>query len=105
MPLRQIDTSETIEHEQLVDELAREWTTPTTDASAPTIVEQRNLPGKAIHLYVVWDAWRSLLQTDRGEILMDAAERVKSDEDVGLITQAWGLTPSEADALNIKWRS
>jgi hypothetical protein len=41
---------------------------------------------------------------NRGEVIMDAAERIKPIPDVLKITIALGLTPEEADRFGIKWR-
>jgi len=40
----------------------------------------------------------------RGEISMDAAERVKAQDELLKITIAMGLTPDEADRFAIQWR-
>ena len=86
-------------------ELEAEWKNPTIDPSAPVILEQPNPPGPAIHVYVVWPAWQQLDRVTRGEVIMDAAERVKPLDEYLRITQAWGLTPDEADRLKIAWRA
>jgi hypothetical protein len=89
---------------RLVHALAAEWRTPTSDPAAPTILEQPQTVGGALHVYAVWDAWASVDRAERHEILMDAAETVKPLDELMRITQAWALLPDEADRLNLPWR-
>lgn len=57
-----------------------------------------------MHVYVVWSEWAHLGREERGEIIMDAAEKVKLPPDLQRITIAMGLTPDEADRFGIRWR-
>ena len=104
MPVRSFNAVRPVEWGQLVDRLAREWATPEPGAAEPVILEERNSQGDLVHVYVVWGEWAHLDRTERGEIIMDAAERVMSQSDVVKITIAMGLTPDEADRFSIKWR-
>lgn len=89
---------------QLVDRLAAEWRNPTPNAPEPVILEEANSQGEIVHVYVVWSDWSQLDRVQRGEVIMDAAEKVKPLADVSKITIAMGLTPEEADRFGVKWR-
>lgn len=104
MPVRQYTPNRSANHVQLVDELAAEWSKATSNAAEPVILEETAPRGGATHVYVVWGQWSQLGREERGEIIMDAAEKVKSQTDVQRITIAMGLTPDEADRFGIKWR-
>jgi hypothetical protein len=104
MPLKPIGPAVSPDHDRLVDALADEWRRPTDAPTAPTILEQSQAVGQTSHVYVVWDAWASVPRAERQEIVMDAAERVKSLEDLMRITQAWALLPHEAHGLHLSWR-
>jgi hypothetical protein len=89
---------------QLVDRLADEWRQPNAAAAEPVILEERNGQQELVHVYVVWSDWRQLDRAERGEIIMEAAERVKPLSEVLKITIAMGLTPDEADRFKVDWR-
>jgi hypothetical protein len=102
--LRQYTTSTSADQVRLTDILEAEWRTPNPNISEPVILEERDSLGAVIHVYVVWSDWAHLSRETRGEIIMDAAERVKPLTDVVKITIAMGLSPDEADRFNIQWR-
>jgi hypothetical protein len=104
MPVRQYTPMRTPDHARLVDLLADEWRTPNSAAQEPVILEEPNSKGEIVHVYVVWSDWARLGRDVRGEIIMDAAERVKPLPEVLGITIAMGLTPGEADQFGLKWR-
>src|SRR5438874_11149088 len=104
MPLREYAATHTSDQARLVDRLAAEWSTPNAAAAEPVILEEKNSRGEVVHVYVVWSDWAHLDRERRGEVIMDAAERVKQVGDVLKITIAMGLTPDEADRFGIKWR-
>src|SRR4051812_42626238 len=103
MPVRQYNTTRPAQQTQLVDRLSQEWESPDPSATEPVILEERNSKGEVVHVYVVWSDWSSMSREHRGEVIMDAAERVKPMSDVLKITIAMGLTPDEADRFGIKW--
>lgn len=89
------------------DELTRllhgEWTKPRRSGQPLIIIE-----GKArepYHIYVVWDAWRELNQTERSEIIMDVVENLAGEDCLPTsspVTVAMGLTTEEAKRMGIK---
>jgi hypothetical protein len=104
MPVRQYKTNRPPQQGQLVDRLAQEWESPDPTATEPVVLEERNPKGEVVHVYVVWSDWAQMSRENRGEVIMDAAERIKPIPDVLKITIALGLTPEEADRFGIKWR-
>jgi len=104
MPVKQYQPTRPPDQDKLVDRLADEWRTPNPKATEPVILEERISHGDIIHIYVVWSDWEHLTREQRGEIIMDAAERLKPKIEVLKITIAMGLTPDEADRFGIKWR-
>ena len=104
MPVRPYKTTPPPDQIRLTNALEREWRSPNPVAQEPVILEEPDAKGNVMHVYVVWSDWVQLNRETRGEIIMDAAERVKSLPEVQNITIAMGLTPDEADRFNIKWR-
>jgi hypothetical protein len=104
MPLKQMNPARSADHDALVGQLAQEWLHPDPKATEPVIIEESRTRGASTYVYVVWSAWPSLSRDMRGEIIMDAAEKVKSQQELLKITVAMGLTPDEADRFGIKWR-
>ena len=104
MPVRTYNPSRPADLLALTDRLASEWAAPAPGSDEPVILEEANGRGDVFHVYVVWSDWAHLDRQRRGEVIMDAAERVKRPEDVVKITIAMGLTPEEADRFGIRWR-
>src|SRR5438046_1678480 len=104
MPVRPYKPTRPVDMQQLIDRLAAEWQNPNPSAAEPVILEEDNGRGDVIHIYVVWSDWAHLDREQRGEVIMDAAERVKPLADVLKITISMGLTPDEADRFKLKWR-
>ena len=104
MPVRRITPTLSPTEAQLVDRLAAEWKSPAAATVEPVVLEETDKQGNVVHVYVVWSDWAQLDRVRRGEVIMDAAERVKPTNEVLSITIAMGLTPEEADRFNLKWR-
>jgi hypothetical protein len=104
MPVRQYAPSRTAQYAELVGRLAEEWANPQVAAAEPVILEEPDGRGTLRHVYVVWSDWSALPRETRGEVIMDAAARVKPQPDVLDITIAMGLTPDEADRFDLQWR-
>ena len=105
MPVKQYQQHQTSEHAALAAALAAEWITPQPNNPEPVILEE-TVRGQGIaHVYVVWSEWADLDGVERSEIIMEAAEKKFSPDDVLNISIAMGLTPIEADRLHIDWRS
>ena len=104
MPLRQYNPVHSKDYGRLVSRLSDEWSTPDDTASEPVIIEESNSRQDVTRVFVVWSDWADLDRVKRGEIIMDAAEKVKPVPDVLKITIAMGLTPDEADRFGLQWR-
>ena len=59
---------------ELTRMLFNEWTQP-SEAGQPVIVVEGQKPDP-IHIYIIWDEWRGMNQTDRSEIIMDVYDNV-----------------------------
>jgi len=104
MPVRRFMPTRSVQQNELIDRLAKEWQFPDATATEPVILEEQDKKGDLVHVYVVWSDWAQLDREKRGDIIMEAAEHVKPSEQVLNITIALGLTPDEADRFNLKWR-
>jgi hypothetical protein len=104
MPVKPFGASRPVAWTQLASRLAQEWKSPNPSAPEPVILEDRNAQQDVVHVYVVWSDWSHLDRAQRGEIIMDAAEKVMPLSQVLKIAIAMGLTPDEADRFGIKWR-
>ena len=104
MPVRQLRNRQSRDHQTLVQQLITEWRNPQLTAAEPVILEEFNNAGALAHVYVVWSAWEDVDRAERGEIIMEAAEARFGSADIEEITIAMGLTPAEADRLNLAWR-
>lgn len=84
--------------------LAREWAGPSPEGQPLIILEGGS--HEPLHIYVLWDKWEGLSQTDRSEIIMDVVESVGLPA-VGVspdspVTVAMGLTTAEARRMGIQ---
>jgi hypothetical protein len=104
MPVRQLRSARSPDHQALTTRLVQEWRQPDPNAPEPVILEEFDNGGALVHVYVVWSAWAHVDRAARGEIIMDAAEARYGHDDTAGVTIAMGLIPDEADKLNISWR-
>jgi hypothetical protein len=105
MPVRNINKLEhSTEYAALVDELFAEWQNVHSTNREPVILVEKTRDGKPAHFYVIWTKWSAVERNVRSEIIMDAAEKKFSPDDMQAVTIAMGLTPDEADRFNLKWR-
>jgi len=88
---------------ELTRMLITEWQHPKSEGQPLIVIEgQRDQP---THIYVIWDEWRDLNQTQRSESIMDAVEHLAGDAripDLSLVTVAMGLTVEEARRMGIQ---
>jgi hypothetical protein len=105
MPVKQYQQYQTSEHASLAAALAAEWINPQPAISEPVILEETVRGQGVAHVYVVWSKWADLDGVERSEIIMEAAEKKFSPDEVLNISIAMGLTPIEADRLHIEWRT
>jgi hypothetical protein len=103
MPVYEMKPGRSAEHGELVDALASELTNPNSGNTEPVILLERDKQKRPLHVYVIWKQWRDVDRAERGEIIMDAAERHFSQDDVLNISIAMGLTPDEAKRLGLKY--
>jgi hypothetical protein len=101
MPVKQLRIERSADYSDMVASLAAEWAHPVAAHTEPVVVEQRDRAGKLSHVYVIWSLWNDVERTQRSEIIMDAAERCFSEDEVLNITIAMGLTAKEAAAMGI----
>jgi len=83
--------------------LHNEWTKPKRSGQPLIIIEGK--PCEPYHIYVVWDDWRELTQTERSEIIMDVVENLAGGDRLPTnspVTVAMGLTVDEAKRMGIK---
>lgn len=92
--------------QELRERLFKEWSAPGGGAQPAIYVDSSS--GR-IHIFVVWDAWESLPQTERSEVIMDVVAKLSADvlqkssiSDTLQITVAMGLTTVEAERMGIQ---
>lgn len=85
----------------LKSRLVAEWRDQANEDPRPVIIQEENSAGGAVHLFVIWDAWGSMAQRDRSEIIMDAYEEVAGMPMAVQVTLAMGLTTEEAQRMGI----
>src|SRR3954468_20090906 len=103
MPVREMKPERTTEHVELVRDLATEWADAHSTRAEPIIFIERSPDGKPLHVQVVWSRWAQLEPVERSEIIMDAAARQLSPDELLNITMAFGMTPDEARRLGFKF--
>lgn len=82
--------------------LIEEWQRPRESGQPLIVIEGDDAQPR--HIYVIWDEWRDLNQTDRSEIIMDVVENLTGPHainDLSLVTVAMGLTAEEANRMGI----
>jgi hypothetical protein len=106
VPVREFKTqaARSTDYGRLVKRLATEWHNRKSTGTEPVILEEKNKKGDVVHVYVIWSDWEELDREQRGDVIMDAAERVLKLPALLNITIAMGLTPDEADRFKLKWR-
>ena len=90
------------EAETLEERLAQEIGAPTDDPDAAMIVAEPPGDGPITRLFVIWDAWDSISQQDRSEIIMSAYGRARGQADALRVSVAMGLTRAEAGRMGIR---
>jgi len=88
---------------ELIRMLMEEWTKPKNEGQPVIVLEGGKEQPQ--HIYVIWDQWQGLDQTQRSEIIMDVVEHLSGPHalaDISLVTVAMGLTTEEAKRLGIE---
>ena len=84
---------------ELTCRLVAEWKDPRENGQPLIVQEGGN--GIPTHIYVIWDDWSELNQTERSEIIMDACEEIYGVQESLQVTVALGLTKPEAERMRI----
>ena len=104
MPVRNLIARKPNEaRQQLVREIVNEWRFPSEDASQPIIIPEQSSTWSTRHVFVVWDKWEGIDQTERSEIIMDACEEHLGRDETLKVTVAMGLTKTEAQRMKINY--
>ena len=98
-------------HPTLVKELVRELKRPPQKGgpripkkrrvAVPIIVEEEQRLTDRLHVYVIWDKWKAVEDTERGAVILDAYEQALGREKALQVILAMGVTPQEAGTLGI----
>jgi hypothetical protein len=83
----------------LVDTLAQEFHTPSSEVQQPYFQIQPQPPLNRVHITVIWDRWNKLSHQERSEIILDAYEKCQGQGSAQSVSVAMGLTQQEADRL------
>jgi len=70
-------------------------------SGAPDIREESQRHSSRVHVYVIWDRWADVRETDRGAIILDAFEQAFDQQRAMQIAVAMGVTHAEAQNLGI----
>jgi hypothetical protein len=90
------------ESRDLVDRLVAEWRVEKNPEPKPYVIIEGDEKNGPLHIYVVWDEWEGLSMEERSRTIMDAFEKVESQENQFRVTIAMGLTPEEAPRMGIE---
>lgn len=83
--------------------LHNEWTKPKKTGQPLIIIEGGK--DEPTHVYVIWDKWGDLTQTERSEVIMDVVDNLAGKDRLppdSPITVAMGLTGAEAKRMGIE---
>lgn len=104
MPLHRLSR---ITRPQLLDvrrALEKEWRNPTpTDDAQPSdpVIYESDSPDGPVELHVVWDRWEGIPHHERSEIILDAYESVRGEDNLMRMAGVWGFTPREAEQMQL----
>jgi len=106
MPLRRIESQpDSALEKRLIDELATELLSPTSEEAAtdqPSIVEEEiDARTKRLSVTVEWEKWKDIPIPARGGIILEAYKKSFGEDRMYKITRALGVTPDEAQRLKI----
>jgi hypothetical protein len=89
-------------HTMLVDELCRHLGNDPNLPAMPRIVEADDRISKNMHVYVLWDAWDSVSERERSEIILESYEKSRGTQEMLRISVAMGVTPLDAQRLGLE---
>ena len=97
MPIGYITGNKRPEAEALQRRLAQEWRNPSANDTEPVLIEHFNSRGDGSkYVYVIWQDWQPLTQSERAEIIFDAYAQTHTEDEFLNVTTAIGLTAAEA---------
>jgi hypothetical protein len=86
---------------ELVEELKKEGVS--SSPQTPTLYEEAQTYGDSLHVTVIWSRWAGVPEEERGAIILDAYRQAGEEDSYRRITMVLGLTPEEAERLNIHY--
>jgi hypothetical protein len=89
------------DHDRFVAELVRHIRNEPGLPAFPKIVEEDVRLSNNLRVYVSWDDWGSVPETERSEIILEAYKQARGVPEMLRISVAMGLTPLEARQLGI----
>ena len=89
------------DHDKFVAELVHHLSGEAGLPDFPIIVEEDVRLSDNFRVYVSWDDWASVPETERSEIILEAYKQARGMPEVLRISVAMGLTPLEARQLGI----
>ena len=89
---------------ELKNELIKEWKNQNSTNDQPVILEEVQQPYPTIHLFVIWDDWKDMEQTERSEIILDAFKEIRGEQKALDVTVSMGLTTNEAQRMKIQYK-
>jgi len=88
-------------HPKMVAELVKHLGDDASLPPAPRIIEEEDRLSRSMHVYVFWDEWQSVPEQERSEIILEAYQEARGQQEMLRITVAMGLTPLEAKNLGL----
>ena len=89
------------DHDKLVAELVRHVRGEPELPAFPKIVEEEVRLADNFRVYVSWNDWASVSETERAEIILEAYKEARGVPAMLRISAAMGLTPLEARQLGL----
>jgi len=88
-------------HQEFANEIQRHLHGGDTLPDFPKIFEENFSRSASMHVYVIWQEWGEIKDTERSEIILEAYEQEKGRDFALTISVAIGLTPLEAREMGI----
>jgi hypothetical protein len=94
--------SEHPDHHKFLCELIRHLKEKEGLPEYPRIIEEDDRLSQNMHVYVLWDAWASVSERERSEIILEAYEQARGKDEMLRISVAMGVTPIEAARMGLE---
>lgn len=89
------------DHSRFVTELVRHLNNAPDLPAFPKIVEEDVPLSNNVRVYVSWDDWASVSETERSEIILEAYQQARGQAEMLRVSIAMGMTPLEAKQLGM----